>query len=71
VDSNRRPTEIEARGSRVFGMGGHNVEIVIMASSNDSAKLSQAEINRILTSRHAIAAEPWAVPSAHLTAVPK
>ncbi len=33
----------------VFGMGGHHVEIVLLAGK-DSAKLSQPEVNRILTS---------------------
>jgi len=55
---------------KVFDMGGHYVEIVC-ATSKDSASLSQPELNRILTSLHAAAAESSAAPSAHLTALPK
>lgn len=50
----------------VFGMGGHHVEISC-AASKDSNKLSQAEINRILTSFHSVAAESSGAPPAHLT----
>jgi hypothetical protein len=53
----------------VFGMGGHHVEMVF-AASKDSDMLSQSEINRILMSFHAAAAESSAAPSAHLTALP-
>ncbi len=54
----------------VFDMGGHHVEMVLTASK-DTVRLSQSEINRILTSLHATAIESSAAPSAHLTALPK
>jgi hypothetical protein len=43
----------------VFGMGGHHVEMAF-AASKDSASLSQPELNRILTSLHAMLAGPSA-----------
>ena len=52
----------------VFGMRGHYVEIVC-ATSKDSVRLSQPELNRILTSLHAAPTELSAAPSAHLTAL--
>lgn len=52
----------------IFGMGGHHVEMVF-AASKDSVRLSQSEINRILTSLHAAAAETSAAPSAHTPAL--
>jgi hypothetical protein len=51
----------------VYGMGRHHVEI-ICATTKDSTRLSQPELNRILTSFHAVLAEPSAAPPAHLTA---
>ena len=39
----------------VFGMGGHHVEIVLFAPK-DSDRLSQLEINRILTTLHPVSA---------------
>src|SRR5260370_11677573 len=54
----------------VFSVEGHHVEM-LFAATKDSAKLSQSEINRILTSLHAVAAESSAAPSPHLTPLPK
>jgi hypothetical protein len=54
----------------VFSVEGHHIEMLFVATK-DSAKLSQLEINRILTSLHAVAAESSAAPSAHLTAPSK
>jgi hypothetical protein len=53
----------------VFDIGGHHVEI-ICATTKDGLRLSQPELNRILTSLHAAAAESSAARSAHLTALP-
>lgn len=53
----------------VFGMGGHYVEIVIQAERN-GVMLSQPEINRILTSLHAVGQSPSVAPSAPLNARP-
>jgi hypothetical protein len=47
----------------VFGMGGHHVEI-LCSTSKDSVQLSQSELNRILTSLHALSAEFSASPYA-------
>jgi hypothetical protein len=44
---------------------------MLFVATKDSAKLSQLEINRILTSLHAVAAESSAARSAHLTALSK
>jgi hypothetical protein len=52
----------------VFGIGGDHVEMVF-AASKDSVRLSQPEINRILTSFHAVLAGPSAAPPAHATAL--
>jgi hypothetical protein len=52
----------------VFGMGGHHVEIVC-ATSKDSVRLSQPELNRILTSFHAVLGESSAAPPSHVTAL--
>jgi len=50
----------------LFGMGGHQVEIVC-AATKDNISLSQPELNRILASFHAVLSEPAASPPAHLT----
>jgi hypothetical protein len=50
----------------VFGMGSHYVEI-IYATSKDGPRVSQPELNRILTSLHAMPAEP-AAAALHRTA---
>ncbi|MGC2888444.1 MAG: hypothetical protein WB627_05205 [Candidatus Acidiferrum sp.] len=52
----------------VFGMGGHHVEMLLFATK-DSARLSQSEINRILTSLHSDSAGST-VSAAHFTAPP-
>jgi hypothetical protein len=54
----------------VFSVEGHHVEM-LFAVTKDSAKLSQSEINRILTSLHVATVESSAAPSAHPTALPK
>jgi len=54
----------------VFGMRDHHLEI-ICATSKDSVRLSQPELNRILTSLHAAPTGLSAAPSAHLTALKK
>lgn len=54
---------------KVFYIGGHYVEITC-ATAKDSIRLSQPEINRILTSLHGAAPGSSAAPSAHLTALP-
>jgi hypothetical protein len=51
----------------VFGMGGHHIEMVFAASKD--ASMSQPELNRILTSLHAVLAEPSAAPPARTTAL--
>jgi len=52
---------------RVFGMRGHYVEI-ICATSKDSVRLSQPELNLILKSLHAVLGESTTAPPAHITA---
>jgi hypothetical protein len=52
----------------VFGMGGHHVEMLLFATK-DSAKLSQSQINRILSSLHPVSVDV-PVATAHLTAPP-
>jgi hypothetical protein len=52
----------------VFGMQGHHVEILI-AATKDSARPSQLEINRILTSLHAVGVGSSATPHAHTAAL--
>lgn len=54
----------------MFSMQGHHVEMLI-ASGKNGTKLSQSEINRILTSLHAVAAGSSATPSTHLISLPK
>jgi hypothetical protein len=54
----------------VFGMGDHRVEIALTTSSRDGVKLSQSEINRILTSLHAVPAGPSAPLSPQLVVLP-
>lgn len=51
----------------VFGMRGHYVEI-ICATSKDSVRLSQPELNLILKSLHAVLGESTTAPPAHITA---
>ena len=52
----------------VFDIRGHHVEI-ICATTKESTKLSQPELNRILKSFHALFTEPSAAPSARMTAL--
>jgi hypothetical protein len=52
----------------VFGMGGHHIEMVL-AASKDSASLSQPELNRILTSLHAVLVGSSAASPAHPVAL--
>jgi len=52
----------------VFGMGGHLVEILLFAK--DSAKLSQPEINRILTSLRPISVDSPVTAAPHFPRSP-
>lgn len=63
------PRKSKRADLELFGMGGHHVEI-ICATTKDDVRLSQPELNRILTSLHVAAAESSAAPSAHLTVPP-
>jgi hypothetical protein len=52
----------------VFGMGGHHVEIVC-STTKGSNKMSQSELNRILTSFHSVSAGPSTAAPANATAL--
>lgn len=52
----------------VLDMGGHHIEI-ICATTKDSIRLTQPELNRILKSLHAVSAEPFAARPASTTAL--
>jgi len=52
----------------IFDVGGHHVEI-ICATTKDSIRLSQPELNRILKSLHAVLAEPSATPPPRIAAL--
>jgi hypothetical protein len=54
----------------VFGMGGHHVEMILFAGKA-SASLSQAEINRIITSLRSVAADSSPVAAARSASPPK
>lgn len=54
----------------VFGMGGHHVEFLCDSSKEDT-KFSQPELNRILTSLHAVAPGSLGASPAHPTTAPK
>jgi len=53
---------------KVFDMGGHHVEILLF-SAKESARFSQSEINRILTSLHPVLVDS-PVTAAHFTNPP-
>ncbi len=53
----------------VFGMADRHVEI-LLTNTKDSVWLSQPEINRILTSLHAVAGKPGTLPSVDRSALP-
>jgi hypothetical protein len=53
----------------VFDMGGHHIEMLLFAP-NDTARLSQPEINRVLMSLHSVAADSSAAAAAHLASPP-
>lgn len=54
------PRKSKSEFLEVFGMGNHYVEIACM-TSKDSAKLSQPQLNRILTSLHPVLTEASAI----------
>jgi hypothetical protein len=57
------PRKSKRADLELFGMGGHYVEIICSATK-DNVRLSQPELNRILTSLHPVSGDPAAAPPA-------
>lgn len=61
------PRKSKRADLELFGMGGHHVEF-ICATTKDNIRLSQPELNRILTSLHPVLGDSTGAPPAHSTA---